>query len=347
MAVYKIKSTGQWASQVYDRASKKKVHLGTYATKREAVAAERDYKDRPPMSAMTVDQWRAHWLDTATWKPSTKRHNAERTLAFNREHGGLRLGDVTRSVARDWIGRHPSSQGALSAMFGAAMYEDDERGDPLVRTNPFSRLQRRVQARRDLQPEWLRADDIAALERAAMRACTDPMGKQAAAMVRFAAETGVRPGELFVITWEDVLEDTLLVRRAIDSKSGVIGTPKNKREREVFLSAAAREAAQSMPPRLGVEFVFAGPTGRPLRTTSFNYYWRQVRAAAGRPGMEFYELRHYCATRLLEAGMSDADVALQLGHTDGGELVRRVYGHPSARSAMDRLRRGYGEGEAA
>ena len=53
--------------------------------------------------------------------------------------------------------------------------------------------------------------------------------------------------------------------------------------------------------------------------------------------MDFYELRHYCATRLLEAGVSDADVAVQLGHTDGGELVRRVYGHPAARIALDRV----------
>lgn len=32
--------------------------------------------------------------------------------------------------------------------------------------------------------------------------------------------------------------------------------------------------------------------------------------------MDFYELRHFCATRLLELGVSHADVALQLGHTE-------------------------------
>ena len=46
-------------------------------------------------------------------------------------------------------------------------------------------------------------------------------------------------------------------------------------------------------------------------------------AAAGRPGMDFYELRHYCATRLLEAGCSLEDVAEQLD-----PVV--VLGHPTA-----------------
>jgi integrase len=45
--------------------------------------------------------------------------------------------------------------------------------------------------------------------------------------------------------------------------------------------------------------------------------------------MNFYELRHFCATHLLELGVSHADVAVQLGHTDGGALVMCTYGHPS------------------
>ena len=45
--------------------------------------------------------------------------------------------------------------------------------------------------------------------------------------------------------------------------------------------------------------------------------------------MAFYELRHFCATHLLELGVSHADVAVQLGHTDGGALVMSTYGHPS------------------
>jgi len=57
--------------------------------------------------------------------------------------------------------------------------------------------------------------------------------------------------------------------------------------------------------------------------------------------MDFYELRHFCATHLLELGVSHADVAVQLGHTDGGALVMSTYGHPSEELARERLKRAF------
>jgi integrase len=57
--------------------------------------------------------------------------------------------------------------------------------------------------------------------------------------------------------------------------------------------------------------------------------------------MHFYELRHFCAIHLLELGLSHADVAIQLGHTDGGALVMSTYGHPSEQVARERLKRAY------
>jgi len=53
--------------------------------------------------------------------------------------------------------------------------------------------------------------------------------------------------------------------------------------------------------------------------------------------MALHELRHFCATYLLELGLSPADVAVQLGHTDGGALVMSTYGHPSDRAARARI----------
>jgi len=58
--------------------------------------------------------------------------------------------------------------------------------------------------------------------------------------------------------------------------------------------------------------------------------------------MHFYELRHFCATHLLELGVLHADVAVQLGHTDGGALVMSTYGHPSEVAARERLKRAFG-----
>ena len=93
-----------------------------------------------------------------------------------------------------------------------------------------------------------------------------------------------------------------------------------------------------MPRRVGSPFIFTTRTGQRFSKTSHYYYWHALRCVAGRKDMDFYELRHFAATWLLEQGASAADVAIQLGHTDGGALVRSTYGHPSADAARARLR---------
>ena len=74
----------------------------------------------------------------------------------------------------------------------------------------------------------------------------------------------------------------------------------------------------------------------PLLTTGSSA-WSWLRKLANRPGLDFYELRHCAATMLLERGATPWDVAQQLGHTDGGQLVMEVYGHPSEAGARARL----------
>jgi integrase len=70
---------------------------------------------------------------------------------------------------------------------------------------------------------------------------------------------------------------------------------------------------------------------------SHHRYWLSLRNLAARPGLDFYELRHAAATMLLERGVTPWDVAQQLGHTDGGQLVMELYGHPSDAGARARV----------
>ena len=44
------------------------------------------------------------------------------------------------------------------------------------------------------------------------------------------------------------------------------------------------------------------------------------------------------ATAFLNGGASEWDVAIQLGHRDGGKLVRELYGHPDEDLVRERLR---------
>jgi Phage integrase family len=89
-------------------------------------------------------------------------------------------------------------------------------------------------------------------------------------------------------------------------------------------------------PRRPDPYVFHSARGNPLVQGSLHYPWRTVRAAAG-SAARWHNLRHFCATQLLEMGLSHFDVSIQLGHTDGGALVMERYGHPSEDAARDRL----------
>jgi integrase len=53
-----------------------------------------------------------------------------------------------------------------------------------------------------------------------------------------------------------------------------------------------------------------------------HYYWHPVRCRFGQPPMDFYELRHFCASWLFnDLQLPAQDVAHQLGHTIGVGLV--------------------------
>jgi hypothetical protein len=63
-----------------------------------------------------------------------------------------------------------------------------------------------------------------------------------------------------------------------------------------------------------------------------------VRAAAGWEGSLFLATRHVAGwymVNILE--MPSEDVAIALGHQDGGNLVRRLYGHRDEHRALDRI----------
>ncbi|HTB49738.1 MAG TPA: hypothetical protein VK701_02050 [Solirubrobacteraceae bacterium] len=93
-------------------------------------------------------------------------------------------------------------------------------------------------------------------------------------------------------------------------------------------------------PRGSDAMVFRGKKGGVLTGRTPHYYWHPVRCRFGRPSMDFYELRHFCGSWLFnDLELLAQDVAHQLGHTDGGALVQRLYGHPSERLARERIKR--------
>jgi hypothetical protein len=62
------------------------------------------------------------------------------------------------------------------------------------------------------------------------------------------------------------------------------------------------------------------------------------RAAAGWDGSLYLATSHFAGWYMVnELEMSSEDVAIALGHQDGGNLVRRLYGHRDKGRALDRI----------
>lgn len=210
----------------------------------------------------------------------------------------------------------------------------------LVESNPFSNL--RLPALE--KTEEIHSPSLAEYRRL-LDACTvlGGHGGEFRAMIQFAAWTGIRAGELHAVQWDDIDEDYLWVRRSRKT-DGSIGRPKNGRERKIVLLPPARVLDDV--PRRADPFIFHTAQGEPLQKGNHHYGWRAVRAgsgiradreANGLPDIRWHDLRHFCATQLLELGLDHFAVSVQLGHEDGGALVMSRYGHPSKDAARRRL----------
>lgn len=324
------KGNARWMARVHDQDAGRKVSLGTFDTQKAAQEAINAYYARPrPGRQETCDSFAGRWLrDYPRPKTSTNKLYEGRLKGFTEDFKGVRMNDVDRSTARAWALEHP--KGVVDVV--AAMFSDARRDDIVLR-NPFADL-RLPQSEGRKNITALTEAEVMELAECAPRVFQNEDGETLKAAIIFSAYTGIRQGEMIALRFTDLGHDELTVSRSYSSLSRETTTPKNGQARTVVLPPAARKAVQEMPRRLGQEFVFVKHDGGPFAKNTLHYYWAQVRAFAGRPELHWHELRHACATMLIERGVAPHIVAHQLGHTDGGVLVQRLYGHPD----HDRMR---------
>lgn len=333
----------KWVAKFQRQGEQVWVPGGPWPTKREAQQAERRQRERVEgrRTEETCGSFSKRWVEEWPRQAvATRKLYSQAAERFGADFGPTPLDEVERLSARTWALGVPRN---LSKIVGT-MYED-ARNIGLVEGNPFSNL--RLPATEKTEEVCPPTTDE---YRRLLEACgaLGGYGAEFRALIQFAAWTGVRAGELHALRWEDIDGDRLWVRRS-RKLDGALGKPKNGKERRIAFLPPAR-VLSDVPRRAGSSFIFHSRRGEPLNKGNHHYAWREVRATSGingerevngLPKIRWHDLRHFCATQLLEMGLDHFAVSVQLGHEDGGALVMSRYGHPSKDAAQDRLLRAF------
>ncbi|MGW8565180.1 tyrosine-type recombinase/integrase [Isoptericola sp. NPDC055881] len=308
------------------------------------------------------ETFKAHaeaWLAIQTFNASTREAVTQRlTKHVYPVLGSKQLRQIKPSTIKAWLAGlkvSPSYARTIHANVSsilAAAVEDEKVAKNAARTK--SSRPGKVQ-RRKVVP-WTAAQ---------VGAARGAMAERYRVLVTLGAGLGLRQGELFGLSPDDVdfLRGEVHVRRQVKVLAGnrrVYALPKGEKVRDVPLPPSVREALAlhlAAFPAVDVTLPWngaGGPDGEPatvalvvtsrehgaLNRNHFNgYHWKAAADAAQlEDGQDtgMHSLRHFYASVLLDAGESIKVVAEHLGHSDPG-FTLRTYTHLMP-SASDRTR---------
>ena len=182
------------------------------------------------------------------------------------------------------------------------------------------------------------------------------------AVYRLILSTGMRPGELRALVWQDIdfaNRRVRIARTITEDRSGhltVGARTKSGRTRYVPLTNGPRVALLAWQAELvrrsldpATDWVFPGTHGQPMSRGMWASRHERLIVEAKVPRITLHGLRHSSATLEIEAGTPTKIVAERLGHKDPG-FTTRVYQHIStamqdaAADALDERLFGSGNG---
>jgi integrase len=112
---------------------------------------------------------------------------------------------------------------------------------------------------------------------------------------------------------------------------GADADTKNSKHRIVNFTPELKELLHEMNETRAPDssFLFPSPQRgeRDIAAKTLRESFKLVRKEAGLPHVGFHDFRHFFASQCVMAGIDFMTVAHWLGHSDGGILVGRVYGH--------------------
>jgi integrase len=323
-------------------------HINVEGGEKDALAAQADARGKAARGEAVITSSKVTFEEAAeAWyaskhrlRPGTRktyRSTLDRILipkfgrmrvsAINVEH----VAALIRSLEKDGLAA-TTVQAYLMPLRGVMSYAVRRR---LVSANPcdlLTRDDRPQRHQRRKQPVWS-DDDIAALIDASERLANQPESRyDYGALIRVAAYTGLRLGELLGLQWQDVdlTENVLRVERQW-TRAGEYGPPKTKAGvRTVPLIPATTKCLREL--KLRSDFsqdmhpVFASKNGKPLGHRNVTRRGFEPAAEAAKLDATFHGLRHAYGSKLVAKAVPLAKVAEVMGH-ESAAITLAIYTH--------------------
>lgn len=284
---------------------------------------------------------------------STLVHNSQRVRPFAERYRDRTLRSITRAEARRQANDHEATVAALRTAW------NDAARDGLIDENPFSSLGlERRRGRADIVP--LTLEEVHRLAEIAIEFYgSDAFGREVSAAIIWAAYTMCRPGETFAARHSLLHGDEYHLQSQMNSLLGKETPPKHGGLGVIYVPDPAADAVRRLPRRFDDDLMFHSKRGRQFRRESWWRTWDPIRTQFTRElpdghhlherlaldpdnKLDFHELRHMGASYALNVlEIEPWVIAKQLRHSDDGALVIQLYGHPSRRAVMERMRRGW------
>lgn len=309
MAVRQV--AGRWCVEFQQGGVRVFRRLHQSATRQQAQALETKLRgdlftaqrlghQEEPSLAATIQLW----LEATVSRKKDQRmprQNAVLLAEFVAGKSAREAPDAAREAIAAWSGLSPSTVNRRLAVLKAALHYAWRQG--WIRDNLSGRIDRlREPPGRQV---YLTRAEVARLATKA----DEPLRTA----IKIAAYTGLRASEL------------LIAVPSADRKSVAVPISKTGKPRTVPVPAAISRLVGRLP--LAVTY------------SQLNWSWRAARAAAGLPHARFHDLRHTCASWLINAGVDLFTVGAILGHTTPQTTARYAHlAHGTLAKAMRKLK---------
>lgn len=177
--------------------------------------------------------------------------------------------------------------------------------------------------------------------------------------VLVAVSVGLRRGEALALKWPDIsfAKSTLTVARSLQPDQTFVAPKTTAGRRTIHMPADLTDALRRHKAEQNVRrlasgegykdegLVFSDIAGGPWKPASIATLFRAIAKRAGLGHLRFHDLRHTCASLLIDAGFPITTVAQIMGHASAA-VTASIYAHAipktseDAAAAMDRILKG-------